>query len=212
MLMMIRYSLLALSLAGVLALGGCASPSPQACMLVGACASQTTRAQTHQAPTAALTKVCFAGPAVQGSMPLTIKAVSRGGSGIGEPMKKSAQESAKSIVEVYGKETGSAVLAKLQALGVNAAPCSGAETPDVGRLVTSVAGITTDTGGLGWKTQLDIHASLQVGPRPSTPVWTASFVTGNRSAVGMAADRENVDAFASNLVDEIGRSGWIARR
>jgi hypothetical protein len=195
-------------------ISGCASPSPQACMLVGACASQTNSVRVHEQPAKALSSICFEGPHVLSTTPLTIAKAATGGASatINDAVRKSSQESARTIVEVYRKETKGAVLEKLRALGIGASDCAGTAGSDVGRLVTTIASIKTDTGGLGWKAQLNIHATLQVGEPRSPPVWAASFTTGNKTAVGLAPDRENVDAFAENLIDEVGRSGWIARR
>ena len=72
--------------------------------------------------------------------------------------------------------------------------------------------VTTDTGGVGWRTQIDVAVSLALAADPgNSAVWTGGFRTGNRTAV-TRPDAENVKGYAANVVAELHKSGWLVRR
>ena len=202
-----------MAIAAVL-LAGCASPSPQACMLWGGCASQTLRAETIRQAPSPLRCACYSGPQQPATPPLHISAVLPGvavAPTITERHREAVQQNARQIVDLYKTDAPASVVARLRNAGIEAHDCTAQGRRDGATITASIGRITADTGGLGWRTQLEIHVVLTEAESRHV-VWRASFLTGNRSAMGHKPDRENVDAFAENLVAELIRSGWLSQK
>lgn len=190
-------------------LGGCASPSFQPCMLAGACSSITTQAQTLQTPSKPVAALCVGKLAHLPSLPIRIMAV---GSSIGDGHRSAAMDNTSFIVKLYADESTAEIVRELRAKGVDATPCSSSTAADMPRLSSMVRDVITDTGGIGWRTQIDVSMSLYLSAERHSPaVWSASFRSGNRTAV-TRPDSENVKAYAENVVAELGKSGWLARK
>jgi hypothetical protein len=197
-------TLAAAALAAVLT--GCASPSFQACMLANACSSITTQATTLQAPKLPIQRLCVARPAEPSSMRVRIMAAAPS---ITEAHRQVALNNSRQVIKLYTDNAAAAVVEAFQSRGVNASVCDAGTPSDTPRLVSSVQEVTTDTGGLGWRTQVDIAASLST-ESVAHRVWQASFRTGNKTALS-TPDIGHVKGYADNLVSELSKSGWLPR-
>src|SRR6185436_8268816 len=95
------------------------------------------------------------------------------GPAIAEGHRRSAMDNTTGIVRLYSEQSTAELIRVLHEKGVEASTCSSTTPSDIPRLASSVREITTDTGGAGWRTQIDVSVRLSLSALPSSPaVWT----------------------------------------
>lgn len=134
------------------------------------------------------------------------------GPAIGDGHRRAAMDNSTLIIKLYADEAAGEIIKELRSTGIEAAACSTSTAPDTPRLTSVLQQVTTDTGGLGWKTQIDVAVDLALSAGPgNSAVWSGGFRSGNRTAVSRP-DIENVKGYAANVVAELHKSGWLARK
>ncbi len=131
---------------------------------------------------------------------------------IGEGHRRAAMDNTTLIIKLYADAAADEIIKELKSTGVEASACSTSTASGTPRLTSAVQEVTTDTGGLGWKTQIDVavNLALSAGPENSV-VWSGGFRSGNKTAVSRP-DIDNVKGYAANVVAELHKSGWLARK
>lgn len=121
-----------------------------------------------------------------------------------------AFQNAQDIIKLYQSEQAAFLVQNLTAAGIhNVSQCGEAGLVGGAQLTVEIEEIISSLSPLGlWMSKLIVKASVQTVQDGKT-LWYGRYYTGNKGAFGSSPDKENVEALASDIAQDVSRGPWF---